>query len=74
MCLGTRDKNKMYAIPPGYLVLFSILYQILLVLGDSIMLGKFKLGDEVLDISIVYPVILLCSSDADFFLGDSHEC
>ena len=45
-----RDKIKNNARPPGYLMLIAIFNQILLVLGYSIMLGWFKLEDEVLGV------------------------
>ena len=38
-------------------MLISIFYQIILILGEYVMLGGFKLGDEVLD---VYGVTTTC--------------
>ena len=32
-------------------MLFAILYQVILVIGKSVLLGGFELGDEVLDVN-----------------------
>ena len=34
-------------------MLIDIFYQIILIIGDSVLLGGFKLGDEVLDVYVV---------------------
>ena len=64
----------MYAIPPLYLMPIAIFYQLILVLVDSVMLGSFKTGYEVLGFSGVEPVIGGCISDSTLFLDDIHEC
>ena len=53
-------------------MLITIFYQIILVIGSSVLLGGFELGDEVLD---VYGVEknCKCSSDEDFLLYERHE-
>ena len=38
-------------IPQRNMVLIYVFYQILLIIGESILLGRLKLGDEVLDVS-----------------------
>ena len=49
------------------------LYQILLYLGEYILLGGFELGDEVPDVSVVDAKFSRCRSDKDLILDDSHE-
>ena len=44
MYITTADKST---IPPINLMLVAITHQIILVIGDSIFLGRFELGDEV---------------------------
>ena len=41
----------------------AIFYQIILILGDSVFLGVFKIGDEVLDVYCVDAKILEYRSD-----------
>ena len=41
---------EMRRFPPKHLMLIAIFYQLLMFIGDPIVLVRFKLGDEVLDI------------------------
>ena len=50
MCLVTKSKSEKIASLPGYLMLIAVFYQLILLLGEYILLGKFELGDEVLDV------------------------
>ena len=54
-------------------MLISVLYQILLFVGYPILLGGFKLGDEVLDLSGLGAIFIGHGADGDFILDDSHE-
>ena len=54
-------------------MLISILYQIIMILGDSIWLGGFKLEDEVFDVYDVDAKYLECRYDEDFIMYDRHE-
>ena len=54
-------------------MLIYVLYQILLLLGGFILLGGFKLGDEVLDVSGVDAKISVCRYYGDFILDERHE-
>ena len=50
----------------------SIFYQLLLFLGYPILLGGFKLGDEVPDLSVVEAKYYGCRADGDFILDGDH--
>ena len=54
-------------------MLIYIFYQIVLILGESVLLGGFELGDEVLDVYGVDAKDLECISDEDLILYDRHE-
>ena len=54
-------------------MLISIFYLIILILGDSVLLGEFKLGDEVLDVYGVDAKYLKFRSDEDFIFYGRHE-
>ena len=45
-----RFRSDQITSPTVNLVLIAVLYQLLLVIGDSIFLGGFKLGYEILDL------------------------
>ena len=60
--------------PLQNLMLIAVLYQILLVFGYTILLGGFKMGDEVLDQSGLGAIFVGHDADGDFILDDSHEC
>ena len=47
--LVSKTKAEKSTIPPGNIMLIAILNQIILIIEDSILFGRFKLGDEVLD-------------------------
>ena len=53
--------------------MIAIFCHIILVLGDSVMLVKFKLEDEFWDVSGVKPVIACFICYTALFLGDSPE-
>ena len=61
-------------IPPGNLILIAISYQVIIIIGDSVLLGGFKLGYEVLCVFNVDAKILECRCDVDFMLYVKHEC
>ena len=71
--LVSRNKAEKRTITPGNLMLISILYQIIMILGDSIWLGGFKLEDEVFDVYDVDAKYLECRYDEDFIMYDRHE-
>ena len=58
---NTKSYNS--TIPPGNIIRIAIYYQIILILGDSVLLGGFELGDEVLDVFDVDEKIVECRSD-----------
>ena len=43
-------------------------------LGDYLLLGGFKLGDEVLGVFDVNAKFVECRYDEDFILFEIHEC
>ena len=54
-------------------MLISILYQLLLVIGDPILLGRFKMSDEVLDHSVMIAIFVGHDKYVDLILYDIHE-
>ena len=67
-----RFKAEQIISPTGNLVLISVLYQLLLDIGDSIFWGGSKLGYEVLDISGVDTNKSGCRADGDFILDHGN--
>ena len=63
----------MIRFPPQNLMLITFFYQLLLFIGDPILLGGFKLGDEVLDMPGLGSIYIEYGVDGDFILDDSHE-
>ena len=64
----------MSTCPPLNLILISVFYQLLLVIGDPILLGVLKMDDEVLDQSGLGAIFIGHGADGDFILDYSHEC
>ena len=56
------------------LMLVDFSCQLILFIGDAIMLGTFKLGDEVLDMLVLGDKFVGHGAYGDFVLYDSHEC
>ena len=54
-------------------MLIYISYHIIMILVESVLLGGFKLGDEVLDVYGVDAKYLEYRSDKDLILYDRHE-
>ena len=54
-------------------MLIDILQQIILIIGDSFLLGGFEIGDEVLDVYCVEDNFLECIYDEDFILYERHK-
>ena len=57
---------------PQNMILISIFYQIILFIGDPIWLGGFKLGDEVLDLSVLGTIFIGHGADGEFVLDYSR--
>ena len=55
-------------------MLIAVFYQILLIIGDPILLVGFKMGDEVLGQSVLGSIFVGNGADGDFILDDRHEC
>ena len=55
-------------------MLIAVFYRLLLVIGYPILLGGFKIGDEVLAQSGLGATFAGHSEDGDFLLYESHEC
>ena len=55
------------------MILIDVFCQILLVVGDPILLVRFKMGDEVLDQSGLGATFVGHGADGDFILDGSHE-
>ena len=64
---------EMITFPPQNLMLISFFYQLLMFIGDRILLGGFKLGDEVLDLSVLGVILIEHGTDGDFILYGRHE-
>ena len=43
------------------------------IIGDSVFLGGFKIGDEILDVFGMDENFVECRSDKDFTLYERHE-
>ena len=54
-------------------MLIEIPHHIILIIGDSALLGGFKLGDNVLDFFGVDETIVSCISDEELILYYIHE-
>ena len=59
--------------PLRNLILIAVFYQILLVIGDPILLDGFKMGDEVLDQSGLQAIFVGNGVDGYFILDDRHD-
>ena len=55
------------------MILIAVFYQILLFIGYPILLGGFKLGDEVLDLTGLGVIFIGHGADGDFILNYRHE-
>ena len=51
-----------------------VFYNIIMFLEGNILLGGLKLGDEVLDLSVVDVKYSTCRADGYFILDGGHEC
>ena len=51
----------------------ALFYKIIPLLGDSVLSGRFELGDKSLDVSSVDTEFEEFRSDEDFILYDRHE-
>ena len=63
-----KNKSDNRTTPPGNLVLIEIYNHIILVLGDYVLLGGFKLRDEVLNIYGADEIIVEFRYDEYFIL------
>ena len=54
------------------MILISFFFLIILFLGDSVLLGGFKLGAEFFNFSVVNAKFAGCRFDGDFILDDIH--
>ena len=70
----SKNKADNSTIPIVNLMLIAIFHNIILVIGDSVLLGGFKLGDEVLDVYGVDAKFSECRSDGDFIFYDVNQC
>ena len=50
----SNTKSEKSTRPQGNLILVEIYYQIIMIIGDSVLLGGFKIGYEVLDVFGIY--------------------
>ena len=55
------------------MVLIEISYQIVLIIGDSLLLGGLELGDQFFGVYGVYDKFVKCRSNEYFILYDRHE-
>ena len=63
----------MSAPPLKNMMLISVFNHIILFIRDLIFLGRFKLGDKVLDLSGLGAIFFGQGADAYFILDDGHE-
>ena len=69
----SKNKADNSNLTPENLMLISIFYQIILVIGKYVLFGRFELGDEVLDVYRVDKTIVECRSDEDLMLYYRYE-
>ena len=67
-----RFKAEQITSPTGNIAMIAFLYQLLMDIGDSIFLGGFKLGYEVLGMSGVDINKSGCRADGDFILDHGN--
>ena len=72
--LMSKFKSDQSTCPPGNMTMISVLYNILLIIGDPILLGRLKLGDDVLDLSGVDAKYSGFRVDGEFILNSANEC
>ena len=68
ICKFTPVKSDWFAL------LYAVFCQLILIIGDSLLLGVFELGDETLDVYCMDAKFSQCRSDGDFIFYDRHEC
>ena len=69
----SKNKSEMSPTPPLNLMLITISYHIIMIIGDSVLLGGFKPGDEVIDVFCVDKTIVECRCDEYFILYVRHK-
>ena len=69
----SKTKLEQIIIQPGNMIRKTVFYQILMILGDSVLLGGFKLGDEILYLLGLDTNFFRCISNGDLILDDGHE-
>ena len=67
-----NSKSDISTLPPQNMMLIAVFHQLLLVIGDPILLGVFKMGDEVLDNSILRDIFFGHVEYGDLILDGSH--
>ena len=55
-----------------YIVMIAVFYQIILVIGDNILLGGFKICNEVLDQLVLGAIFVGNGADGYLILDDIH--
>ena len=71
--LVSKTKSEKMTIPTGNLMMISIFYQIILIIGEFLLLDRFKFGDKLFDVYGVETIFVECTSDEGFILYDRHE-
>ena len=56
------------------MITIAIFFQIIMILGESVLLGVLNIGDKALDFYFADEIFLECRSDEDFIFYDRHEC
>ena len=56
------------------MILIAVLCKLIIIIVEYVLLGGFKLGDEVLDVSDVDAKFAGFRSDGYFIFDDRHEC
>ena len=69
-----KKTEDIIILPPQNLMLIALFYQLLLIIRYFILLGGFKLGDEVLDLSVLGDIFIENGTDGKSIFDDSHEC
>ena len=67
-------KADMSTCPLQNMIPITVLYHLLVIIGDPILFGGFKMDDEVLDQSGIGAIFVGNGEDVDFILYGIHQC
>ena len=69
---GQADSRDAKSCPPQNMMVIAVFYHIPLFKGYTILLGGFKLRNEVLDLSVLEAIFIGHSMDGDLIFDNSQ--